>query len=162
MSLIIFKRKLSIYIYIIRYCAGMADATMRRRRRDAALIRVRFVRETWARRRFPRAGPVIGARRGGSARDAPVFSQLTPNLRRTSGPHLAPYPLSRFSRLLLLSSPRASRRGVSRFIRIFAPGDVTLSCPGENKKEGTREDGSEARTSAREKPPAEGRFDEDP
>ena len=48
----------------------------------------------------------------------------------TSGPHLAPYPLSRFSRAV---PPRlvALLHAVSRFIRIFAPGDVTLSCLGE-------------------------------
>lgn len=61
-------------------------------------------------RRFPRAGPVIGARYGVRrfrARGVPRLAGYTaPNLRRTSGPHLAPYPLSRFSRLLLLISSR--------------------------------------------------------
>lgn len=41
---------------------------------------------------------------------------------------------------------------MSRFIRIFAPGDVTLSCSDENKKEKERERGPTARVSAREKP----------
>lgn len=55
----------------------------------------------------------------------------------TSGPHLAPYPLSRFSRAV---PPRlvALLHAVSRFIRIFAPGDVTLSCLGEEGEGGKR------------------------
>lgn len=55
-----------------------------------------------------------------------VACHTVPNF--TSGPHLAPYPLSRFSRAVP-SHLLALLHGVSRFIRIFAPGDVTLSCP---------------------------------
>lgn len=75
------------------------------RRRDAQLNREPDLFEKRAReRRFPRAGPVIGARYDGSAQCARLAGYTAPN--RTSGPHLAPYPLSRFSRLLLLISSR--------------------------------------------------------
>jgi len=57
---------------------------------------------------------------------------------------------------------------VSRFIRIFAPGDVTLSCPDENERnmEGERGNGDteirSEREREKEREAAEGRFDEDP
>lgn len=66
----------------------------------------------------------------------------------TSGPHLAPYPLSRFSRVV---PPRlvALLHAVSRFIRIFAPGDVTLSCLGEEEEGEKRREGEEDRAVSR-------------
>lgn len=69
----------------------------------------------------------------------------------TLGPHLAPYPLSCFSRAVpphLL----ALLHGVSRFIRIFAPGDVTLSCLDEKSLERKiKEERNRAVTKVRER-----------
>lgn len=82
----------------------------------------------------------------------------------TSGPHLAPYPLSRFSRAV---PPRlvALLHAVSRFIRIFAPGDVTLSCLGEEggrREERKRgEQSREPKVGARDEARARGNGEEE-
>lgn len=82
----------------------------------------------------------------------------------TSGPHLAPYPLSRFSRAV---PPRlvALLHAVSRFIRIFAPGDVTLSCLGEEggrREERKRgEQSHEPKVGARDEARARGNGEEE-